>query len=706
MAATPHGAVDHDAGRAPSKEPHDLVDEDRSVGEHLGHPQPPDRRGAVRGRGLGDRRGRGRRRSLPPARSRGCAWSWRAETATSVSRAPLCGSLGPLRGRRRCAGATRTRHSSGFHSSMWSIAPVDEHVALESPANSRRCDGMPIRPCRSISMSTEPDAQILARFLPSGVRLARPRLHLGHLAVELPRRPQRQAALEVRGEIAAALEARTELRREDHSTLCVEAVIEPPDEPRHLASSRLGSRAPPLRTTSRHSTPLSSTCQPLCCTELPRPPPRDACHERGLRTPRRPLEMRAVAPRDAHRVGDGLPRRGARSAPARLLVTMDLLRSSGARAPDRALGPGLRGPPRRRGRRPTRAAPAWGPRTCRAALGVPTCRLRAPAARSAPTSTSCPRCDRAPASSEAVSSGDSARRGHRRRRAPSRPRRSALRRGPQPAQRKGSGSTCSEGSSSCAAARSSSATSLARRPSATSRRQRARRARGPRRCPTTGTARGPPAGAPTPRWTRAPPRASATGRRRRACDRRWSARRVQVQRSRRSPPVLRRARLPRASRRAARGAQTERPPPPHPIGGGSDVLAGHDVGGGKPQLDPAITRSKEDRAAATASSCEGHACYVEATVVEVAERLCAPEDDGGAGGLQQAEDRLRDAPEALDVDQRGERLAHEASGRNGAQSGSGSSMGRQRHQSPWGARGSSVSRHPSSSSSRSPFSTL
>ena len=93
---------------------------------------------------------------------------------------------------------------------------------------------MPIRPCRSISTSTEPEAQILAKFLRLGGPLAERRLHLGGLAVELPWRPQRQAALEVQGEVPTALEARAEPRGKDHSTLRVEAVIEPPDKPRHL----------------------------------------------------------------------------------------------------------------------------------------------------------------------------------------------------------------------------------------------------------------------------------------------------------------------------------------------------------------------------------------------------------------------------------------------------------------------------------------
>ena len=63
-------------------------------------------------------------------------------------------------------------------------------------------------------------------------------------------------------------------------------------------------------------------------------------------------------------------------------------------------------------------------------------------------------------------------------------------------------------------------------------------------------------------------------------------------------------------------------------------------------------------------------------------------------------------PERLDVEERGGASRHEASGRNGAQSGSGSSIGRQRHQRPWGARGSSRAASRAPPSSRSPFSTL
>ena len=187
---------------------------------------------SFRGRGLGDRRGRGRRRSLPPARSGGCAWSWRAESATrllvllSVSRGlseedRLGGrdAHPPLLGIPQLDVVDRTGH---------------EHLAARAPrtrGGARGCPSAPVgrsrrrpsptpRSARSSSPRRSPRGSVAC--ISADCRSNSPGVH------------KRQAALEVQGEVPAALEARAEPRGKDHPTLRVEAVVEPPDEPRHL----------------------------------------------------------------------------------------------------------------------------------------------------------------------------------------------------------------------------------------------------------------------------------------------------------------------------------------------------------------------------------------------------------------------------------------------------------------------------------------
>ena len=243
-----------------------------------------------------------------PSVGRGRRWVVRADSARhagAVAGGPdstvvgRCGRRGGARltqpsspwVSRSSSGRTFSSQDSRFHSSTRSIAPRTR-TSPSRPAYSRS-RSRDRHPSLSVDLQLVGGRRPQPHQVPVAPPRGRPLLHRLHLQLELVRRPQRQAAVLVLGQVARR--ARSGPRNFDGRMTLPLSSSECSYLPKNRATGDCSHDAPrsardptvqvpPFHTTLRHSTPHSPTRQPLgskCAPTATRPEPRSAVRRAG-----------------------------------------------------------------------------------------------------------------------------------------------------------------------------------------------------------------------------------------------------------------------------------------------------------------------------------------------------------------------------------------------------------------------------------------